>query len=100
MQPLDETSDYWYQKYLIEEYRQYIHTHQMTEYERRLLRNWVLSGHSVYQSPGSRYLPDVYPEPSFLDTYREDRYLQNAMKGLSFEEKRRYLMNYLGWDEG
>lgn len=82
-----------------EEYEEYIEMTPMTAYERRLLRKWVSDGHSVNQSPGSKYLPDRYPPADFLETYREDREIALAMKDMREEEQEKYLKEYIGWTE-
>ena len=82
-----------------EEYEDYIETTPMTAYERRLLRKWVSEGHSVSQSPGSKYLPDRYPPADFLETYREDREITQAIKGMTKEETETYLKEYTDWTE-
>ena len=43
----------------------------MTPYEKRLLRNWVASGHSVHENAGSKYicLAGGSPPFDFLDVY-------------------------------
>ena len=73
----------------------------MTPYEKRALRKWVASGHSVLENPGSKYLPVdlMYPSPDFLDVYRTDRELDRVLKGKTDEEIRAYLMDYLGWTD-
>ena len=72
----------------------------MTPYEKRALRKWVASGHSVRENPGSKYLPDLmYPPPDFLDVYRTDRELDRELKGKTDEEIRAYLMDYMGWSD-
>lgn len=71
----------------------------MTPYEKRALRRWVASGHSVMEPPPSRYAC-VYcktPPPGFLEVYRTDRELDAATKGMSKGEKTRYLQEYAGF---
>ena len=87
------------QEYLWEQYEKYIEITPMTAYERRLLRKWVSEGHSVNESPGSKYLPDRYPPMDFLETYREDREITHALKGMTAEDKEAYLKDYIGWTE-
>lgn len=68
----------------------------MTPYEKRALRRWVAAGHSVRETPLSRY-PCAYPSqpaPDFLDVYRTDRELDAATKGMSAEQKLIYLQEY------
>ena len=73
----------------------------MTPYEKRALRKWVASGHSVMDTPPSRYacIHCCYPPPSFLDVYREDRLLDAATKGMTEAEKVSYLKAYAGFQE-
>ena len=87
------------QKYIWNEYKQYIKNTPMTSYERSLLRKWVNEGHSVYQDPGSKYLCDPYPPRSFLEAYREDRRIAEALRGLPDELKVKYLKDYMGYDD-
>ena len=73
----------------------------MTPYERRALRKWVASGHSVMETPPSKYacVHCCYPPPSFLDVYREDKKLDAALKGMTRAEKLAYLKEYVGFYE-
>lgn len=82
------------------EYEEYIAVTPMTRYERKLLRDWVGSCHSVYHDPGSRYLPDRCYEIPFLDAYREDREIAKVTRGMTADERSAYIRNiYLGWDD-
>ncbi|SEK34909.1 hypothetical protein SAMN04487770_101233 [Butyrivibrio sp. ob235] len=73
---------------------------QMTPYEKRAVRKWVIDGHSPYENPGSRYLCMTGSEPyDFLDVYRMDREIQKDMKGMNKEQQRAYLMEYMGWTD-
>lgn len=77
-----------------EEYREYISEMSMSSYERNMLRKWVSEGHSVYDDPGSRYLPtSCYPRP-FLEVYREDLEITKALRGKSAAEKLAWLKDY------
>lgn len=80
-----------------DQYNEYISFTAMTPYERRLLRNWVAAGHSVYESPGSKYIPGGGYYHSFLDAYRTDRDLSIEMKGLRPAERIAYLKEVAGW---
>ena len=73
----------------------------MTPYEKRALRRWVASGHSVMEAPPSRYacIHCCYPPPSFLDVYREDKQLDAATRGMTKSEKASYLKEYVGCPE-
>lgn len=83
-----------------EEFRDYTAQNIMSRYERRLLREWVRSGHSVYDTVESRYLPGpAYPPMDFLDAYRLDRELSKAMKGMNRSERAAYLKDYTGYED-
>ena len=85
---------------LWEEFREYTANNHMSSYERRLLRNWVRSGHSVYDTVESRYLPGpAYPPMDYLTAYRLDRDLSEDMKGMTIAEKNSYLKSYIGYEE-
>lgn len=73
----------------------------MTPAEKRALRKWVASGHSINDNPGSRYvcLGGITPPPDFLSVYRMDRELRQALKGKTKKEKEAYLKNYFGYVE-
>lgn len=83
-----------------EEFRTYTEENSMTKYERRLLRDWVRSGHSVYETVESRYLPGpAYPPMDYLDAYRFDRELREDMRGMTDDEKEVYLKSCMGWKD-
>ena len=72
----------------------------MTPYEKKLLRKWVISGHSPYENPGSRYLCMTGSEPyDFLTVHRMDKEIRRDMKGMNKEEQKAYLMEYMGWTD-
>lgn len=72
----------------------------MSRYEKRLLREWVKSGHSPYENPGSKYLCLTGSESyDFLTIQRMDKEIEQAMKGMSMEEQKTYLMEYMGWTD-
>ena len=72
----------------------------MTYYEKTLLRKWVISGHSPYENPGSRYLCLTGSEPyDFITVHRMDKEIRRAMKGMSKAEQKAYLMEYMGWTD-
>lgn len=70
----------------------------MTPYEKRALRRWVASGHSVMEPPPSKYgcIYSSYPVPDFLEVYRTDKELDAATKGMSEEQRTAYLKEYIG----
>lgn len=72
----------------------------MTYYEKRLLRKWVMSGHSPREMPPSRYLCFVGSEPyDFLTVHRMDKEIRRDMKGMSKAEQEAYLKEYMGWTD-
>ena len=73
----------------------------MTPYEKRALRRWVASGHSVREMPPSRYgcVYPSHPAPDFLEVYRTDRELDIATKGMSKEQRIAYLKDYIGYTD-
>lgn len=82
------------------EYSKYISENTVSKYERKLLRDWVRSGHSVYETVESRYLPGpAYPPMDFIGAYRLDRELSEDMKGMTNAEKGVYLKAYIGYEE-
>lgn len=79
----------------LEKYEQKV---PMTPAEKRSLRKWVASGHSVHEQPGSRYVPDPYGQ-DFLDIYRMDKEIGQAIRGTTDAEKERYLKDYIGYTD-
>ncbi len=73
----------------------------MTPYEKRALRRWVVSGHSVREAPPSKYgcIYPSHPAPDFLKVYRTDRELDVATKGMSDEQRIAYLKDYIGYTD-
>jgi hypothetical protein len=73
----------------------------MTPYEKRALRRWVASGHSVMETPPSRYgcVYPSHPAPDFLEVYRTDRELDAATKGMTEEQRIAYLKDYIGYTD-
>lgn len=89
------------QGYLQEELNEYEENTHMTPGEKRALRRWVRSGHSVHDIPESRYICPccLPPEYDFLDVYRLNKELDTATKGMRAEEKRAYVDEYFGYRE-
>lgn len=87
------------QEYLEEQYKEYIKVTPMTKKEQRHLREWVKNGHSVRQSPGSKYLCEQYPPLDFLDNYRQDQEIEQAIKGMTDAETEKYLKEYMGYED-
>ncbi len=69
----------------------------MTAYEKRALRKWVASGHSLRESPGSKYVFDIGMD--FLDVYRTDHEIAAAIHGKTPAEKEAYIREYTGYTE-
>lgn len=86
------------QDYRWEQYNSYIRTNRTTPKERKALRKWVASGHSVYENPGSRYICDQYPPQDYLEVYRQDREIKAALAGKSAAEAELYLKEYMGYE--
>ena len=71
----------------------------MTSYEKKALRKWVMSGHSPYENPGSKYLPVIDMMPyDFIDVYRLDKEVAKDIKGMNEDEYLTYVKDYFGWD--
>lgn len=72
----------------------------MTSNEKQALRRWVLSGHSVYEAPASKYASLCGEWPTdFLDVYRLDKELDAAVQGKNAIEREIYLRQYFGDEE-
>ena len=89
------------QLHYTKELKEYEAKHPMTPAEKRALRKWVSSGHSVYENPGSHYiyLCGAYPPRDFLDVYRMDREIKQELRGKSMAEREQYLKEYTGYSD-
>jgi len=87
------------QDYLWDEYRDYIAHKPMTAYERRLVRNWVKEGNSVYGCMQSRYYGESAYPMEFLEVYRMDRSIDKDLQGKTPQEQEAYLKDLLGYQE-
>lgn len=87
------------QDYLWDEYQDYIAQKPMTAYERRLVRNWVKAGNSVYGCTQSRYYGESAYPMEFLEVYRSDRKIDRELQGKTSREKEAYLKELLGFVE-
>lgn len=82
------------------EFMKYTSENAVSRYERKLLRDWVRSGHSVYDTVESRYLPGpAYPPMDFIDAYRLDRELTKNMQGMTKAEKTAYLKAFMSYED-
>lgn len=87
------------QDFLWDEYQDYIAQKPMTAYERRLVRNWVKAGNSVYDCKQSRYYGESAYPMEFLEVYRGDREIDRDLQGKTPKEKEAYLKELLGYTE-
>lgn len=82
------------------EFREYTEKYSMSRYERRLLRDWVRSGHSVYEPVDPMYVPgSPNPPMDFLEAYRFDREMREDMRGMTKDEKLAYLQAFWGYED-
>lgn len=85
---------------LWEEYGEYIAENDLSKYERKLLRDWIKAGHSVYETVESMYMTaPAYPPMDFIGAYRLDRSITEDMEGLTKDEKDDYLKELMGWED-
>lgn len=87
------------QEFYDQELEEYEKTTSMTASEKRALRKWVRSGHSLNENPGSRYLTDQYPPLDFLSCYRQDKEIEKAIQDMTEDQQKAYLMDYMGWTD-
>ena len=88
------------QSILWEEFREYTEDNEISRYERKLLKDWVRSGHSVYETVESRYMTSPsYPSMDFLEAYRLDCELKEDMRNMTRAEKTAYLKACMGWED-
>lgn len=87
------------QEFLWDEYQDYIAKKPMTPYERRLVREWVKDGNSVYGCTQSRYYGESAYPMEFLDVYRSDRAIDKELQGKTPQEREAYLKDLLGYQE-
>ncbi|WP_026508604.1 hypothetical protein [Butyrivibrio sp. MC2013] len=87
-----------YQAMLDEELREYLKVTKMTAKERKALREWVATGHSVHENNAMAVYEGGCPI-DFLDIYREEEEIRQATKEMSPEDARKYAMEYYGWSD-
>ncbi len=80
------------------EYKEYIRKTPMTQKEQRALREWVKSGHSVYENSYGAWHDGQVPV-EFLAIYRDEEYICQQTKGMNDEDTRKFAMEYYGWDD-
>ena len=69
----------------------------MTVAEKKALRKWVASGHSLKENPGSKYICDL--GMAFLDVYRADHDIAERTRGMTPAQKVAYIKEYTGYTE-
>ena len=79
------------------EQEEYIRRTLMTAAEKKALRKWIASGHSVHESPGSKYICDL--DMDFLDVYRADHEIAKAIRGKTEEERIAFIKEYTGYTD-
>ena len=87
------------QEFLWDEYQDYIAKKPMTPYERRLVREWVKEGNSVYGCTQSRYYGESAYPMEVLEVYRSDRAIDKELQGKTPQEREAYLKDLLGYQE-
>ena len=87
------------QEFLWDEYQDYIAKKPMTPYERRLVREWVKEGNSVYGCTQSRYYGESAYPMEFLEVYRSDRAIDKELQGKTPQEREAYLKDLLEYQE-
>lgn len=84
-------------QFLNRELREYEKVTPMTEEERKALREWVHAGNSVHENRAMDFYENGRPI-DFLDAYREEEEIRQALDSMSYEEGSRYLLEEYGID--
>ena len=84
-------------QYLKKELREYEKITPMTEEERKILHEWVADGNSVHENGAMACYEGGRPM-DFLDVYREEKEICQALDTMSYEEGSRYLLEEYGID--
>lgn len=92
------TKEKEYQAMLDEELKEYLQVTKMTAKERKALREWVATGHSVHENNAMAVYEGGFPI-DFLDIYREEEEIRQATKRMSPEDARKYVMEYYAWSD-
>lgn len=77
--------------YLVKELQDYEKNTPMTAEERAILHSWVRRGHSVHENDAMACYEGGMPL-DFLDVYREEKEISQALSSMSYEEGSRYLL--------
>ncbi len=87
-----------HQEILSAQFAEYKKNTLMTKEELRAVREWVKSGHSVYENmSGAMYDGQVPVE--FLTEWRDDEYIRKHTRGMTPEETRKFALAYYGWSD-
>lgn len=86
------------QELLTTQLEEYIKIASMTKKELRAVRDWVKSGHSVYENMSGAFYDGQVPV-EFLTEWRDDEYIRKQTKGMAPEEVRLFALSYYGWDD-
>lgn len=70
---------------------------EMTDEERKVLREWVLDGNSVHSNGSMAYTGNGVPS-DFLDVYRYEEEIRSELEQLSPREQENYLARLQGTD--
>ena len=83
--------------FLRQELKEYEKVTPMTEEERHVLHEWVNRGYSVHEN-GSMACYEGGRPMDFLDVYREEEEIRQALSSMTYEEGRKYLLEEYGID--
>lgn len=83
--------------FLRQELREYEKVIPMTEEERAALHKWVSQGNSVHEN-GSMVSYEGGRPMDFLDVYREEEEIRQALAKMTYEEGSKYLLEEYGID--
>ena len=80
------------------QYKEYIKNTPITKKEQRAVREWVKDGHSVYESDDC-YWQCGYAPVEYLTVWRDKEYMRSHTKGMTSDERRKFVMDHYGLDE-
>ena len=83
---------------LEKQYLEYIKITPMSRKEKQALRKWVKDGNSVYENSCGAWADGGVPI-EFLTVFRDEEYIRKNTKGMSSEERRKFALEYYGWDD-
>ena len=82
---------------LRQELKEYEKATPMTEEERAALHEWVNQGNSVHEKGSMAFYEGGIPM-DFLDVYREEEEIRQALAAMTYEEGSKYLLKEYGID--